>query len=1134
MTQISIKTCSFVYGRSSTIGLIALLALLILLSTPALAQDSLEVGVSVESLQARIAELESASDQAANESVLAEYRQALAYLRERERFTEQARDLERAGLEAPLREAELRENLTSSRQDEVQSGLDGTESIDEVEQQLALARADVLASDQALERSAKQANALRARRDLAQQRLAEVNEEIRRLQTALDTAALPGSNSLSNPETTAARTRAAALAAENEFLEQDLLTQPARLGLLEAQREDAARQLERDRTRVDLLQRALAELRGIEAERTLADSGAANLRSMTESELVEESLLRNDELASELAQLSELIRQTAAENRAAQQQLDSLRLRYESARQKLEIVGLSPALGRFLQAEERDLPETRDFNQSSRAREDRIAAAGLRELQLQDELESWQPISQRIEELLASIEPDRVPSVRAEVEGVVQARSDLLGQLIAANNDYLRTLSELETTERQSLQVTENYGDFLARNLLWLRNEPPLSFAKLLGLPNELIAVFSSPRWVDGLHVLFAHALTSPLQIAAFLIVLIAAWKRSAVLTVLRETATMVGKPSADSMGSTLLALGYTVALAIPWPLLVLTVGLELVDGPLANQSSAAFGDALLRTVPILFFLLAARNLCLPGGVADAHFQWSPIALAELRRELLQLGLTVLLPGIFLIIAYRFAPPEQTFGFGQLIYLVPVFGLARFLYRLLRPGNSIVEHLRRRPGTAFSPKIGWAWLIVTLAMPLLMGVVAVTGYMYSASILLDRSIQTLLFALVLALISELGARWLLVVRRRVRLKELLARRAAAREQENAESPVSTVEGTAIPEAGEDLATLDSDSRALINVVLSIVALLGVVAIWSPVFPALVNLSGITLWEYAKDVSGEQMMVRVSLADLLLALLLSALTFAAARSLPALVEIILRQRGSIPTGSRLAFATLARYSIVLIGLGMVLSIIGINWSKLQWLVAALGVGIGFGLQEIVANFISGLIILIERPVRVGDVVTVGEDTGRVVRIQIRATTIRKWDEQELIVPNKEFITSRVVNWSLSDETCRILFMVGIAYGSDVEKALRLINEAATEHPVVLAEPPPLVTFESFGDNSLNLGLRCYVPSVSDRLQTTTALHVAINRKFADAGIVIAFPQRDVHLDTSSPLEVRMLGAVSRED
>ena len=198
----------------------------------------------------------------------------------------------------------------------------------------------------------------------------------------------------------------------------------------------------------------------------------------------------------------------------------------------------------------------------------------------------------------------------------------------------------------------------------------------------------------------------------------------------------------------------------------------------------------------------------------------------------------------------------------------------------------------------------------------------------------------------------------------------------------------------------------------------------------------------------------------------------------------------------------------------------------DWSRLQWLIAALGVGIGFGLQEIVANFISGLIFLFERPIRVGDVVTVGDTEGAVSRIQIRATTIRTWDGQELLVPNKEFITGRLLNWSLSDQTTRLKVPVGIAYGSDVQQAMKLMDDAARQNQTILSDPAPYVMFLGFGDNALQLELRCFVGVQSHRLPAITNLHEVINRYFNEAGISISFPQRDVHLDASKPLDVRI--------
>ncbi|MEW8561158.1 MAG: mechanosensitive ion channel domain-containing protein, partial [Candidatus Thiodiazotropha sp.] len=147
-------------------------------------------------------------------------------------------------------------------------------------------------------------------------------------------------------------------------------------------------------------------------------------------------------------------------------------------------------------------------------------------------------------------------------------------------------------------------------------------------------------------------------------------------------------------------------------------------------------------------------------------------------------------------------------------------------------------------------------------------------------------------------------------------------------------------------------------------------------------------------------------------------------------------------------------------------------------------------------------------------------------GVVSRIRIRATTITNYDKQELLIPNKEFITGRVINWTLTDKVNRIIITVGVAYGSDVNKAMELMIETAEENENVLQEPKPVATFEAFGDSSLTLLLRAYLGSMDNRLATITALHEGINNKFLEAGIEIPFPQRDLHLVSANPLRVKI--------
>ena len=178
---------------------------------------------------------------------------------------------------------------------------------------------------------------------------------------------------------------------------------------------------------------------------------------------------------------------------------------------------------------------------------------------------------------------------------------------------------------------------------------------------------------------------------------------------------------------------------------------------------------------------------------------------------------------------------------------------------------------------------------------------------------------------------------------------------------------------------------------------------------------------------------------VTLADVGLAAIIACVTFVAARNAPGLIEISILRRLPLDNSVRYAITTLASYAIVLVGVIVGCNTIGLRWSQIQWLATALTFGLAFGLQEMFANFVAGLIILFERPVRVGDIVTVDDTTGIVSRIRIRATTITNWDRKEYIVPNKEFITGKLLNWTLSDQVNRIVINVGIAYGSNTKRA-----------------------------------------------------------------------------------------------
>ncbi len=255
---------------------------------------------------------------------------------------------------------------------------------------------------------------------------------------------------------------------------------------------------------------------------------------------------------------------------------------------------------------------------------------------------------------------------------------------------------------------------------------------------------------------------------------------------------------------------------------------------------------------------------------------------------------------------------------------------------------------------------------------------------------------------------------------------------------------------------------------------------------------------------------------LTLADLLMAIIFGILTLVAARNLPALLELTVLQRLPMDGGARYAISTITRYVILLLGVSAVSGALGVGWQQIQFLAAALTFGLAFGLQEIFANFVSGLIILIERPVRVGDIVTVGGVEGRVTQLRMRATTILDWDRKESLIPNKQFITGNIVNWTLSDSVTRTVIPVGVAYGSDTASVRKILLQVAHESDLVLKDPEPTAIFLRFGDSTLDFQLRVFIENRDIWPEMINQLHTDIDKAFREAGIEIAFPQRDIHI------------------
>jgi potassium efflux system protein len=251
-------------------------------------------------------------------------------------------------------------------------------------------------------------------------------------------------------------------------------------------------------------------------------------------------------------------------------------------------------------------------------------------------------------------------------------------------------------------------------------------------------------------------------------------------------------------------------------------------------------------------------------------------------------------------------------------------------------------------------------------------------------------------------------------------------------------------------------------------------------------------------------------------QVLQALVIAVVTYYAVRNLPGLLELAVLRSTSFEPGTRNAISTLGQYAVTGFGLVLLSNVLKLDWERFGWMAAALSVGLGFGLQEIVANFVCGIILLFEQPIRVGDVVTLDTTTGTVTAIHLRATTITNWDRQDFVVPNKNLITGTILNWTLNGSVNRIVLPVGVAYGTDTDHAQQILLDIADSHPAVLKDPKPIASVEQFADSSVNLMLRAYLAELGQRIGTTSELLTEIQKRFNAAGIEIPFPQQDLHL------------------
>jgi len=821
----------------------------------------------------------------------------------------------------------------------------------------------------------------------------------------------------------------------------------------------------------------------------------------------------NRELSQALNQQAQRMDLVASQQRQATNQTLQVRQALNTLREQAQWLGSSNLLGEALRAQVARLPEMPKPQQL----DTEMAQLRVHRLRYEDLLNK-QP------QLRESHQNNGEPLTAEEsriLDAQLNTQKELLTSLLQGGDTLILELTKLKVSNGQLEDALTEVNEATHRYLFWTSDVSPISLSWPLDIVQDLRRLISlntfSQLGKASIMMLTSKETLIPL-FAALILVGFSISSRKHFTRFLERSSSRVGKVTQDHFWLTMRTVFWSILVASPLPVLWMTLGYGLQEAwpyPLA----VAIGDGVTATVPLLWVVMICATFARPNGLFVAHFGWPRNRVARaMRYYLMSIGLIV--PLIMALIMFdNLNDREFSASLGRLCFILICGALAIVTLSLKRAGLPLYLD---KEGNGDNMVNSLLWNLM-MGAPLLAILAAAVGYLATAQALLARLETSVAIWFLLLVIYHVIRRWMLIQRRRIafdrarhRRAEMLAQRARG-EEEN-QYPIS-MEGLPEVDITEvDLDTLSAQSLRLVRSILMLIALLSVIILWSEIHSAFGFLENISLWDVTSTVQGVESLEPITLGAVLIAILVFIITLQLVRNLPALLELAVLQHISLTPGTGYAITTITKYLLMLIGGLVGFSMIGIEWAKLQWLVAALGVGLGFGLQEIFANFISGLIILFEKPIRIGDTVTIRDLTGSITKINTRATTISDWDRKEIIVPNKAFITEQFINWSLSDSVTRVVLTVPAPTDADTEEVTQILVTAAERCSLVLDNPAPEAFLVDLQQGIQLFELRIYAAEMGHRMPLRHELHQLILAGFREHGIEMPFPPFQMRLES----------------
>ena len=844
---------------------------------------------------------------------------------------------------------------------------------------------------------------------------------------------------------------------------------------------------------------------------------AQSQNQVQQAQQQQQKSVNNDYIQKELernAQLSQfLLQQTEKTNTLTQDELrmrnvlDNLTQTQHTIDEQISALQGTLVLSRIIQQQKQKLPTNLNIQGLSK----QIADLRVQIFDITQRRNELYDLDSYISKVEAEENQVFTAEEKTQLENLLLERRKMASDVIKSLNNQLNLAISLELTQQRITQISDQIQAQLDQQSFWVRSNNPINLDWLKALPTSLDIQFSGMLKHLGFPTNFDNL---PYLLSYVLILIIIGGAIFKFKPTIKQRLALINSEintlRSDSQWHTPIALVLTGLLNLSGTLWFLAV-CQMI-GFFFFRDPQEFWDWSFRMAGYWWFFNVWYAIYRPNGIFVRHFGFAQNDAEKFRSVVKHIIVAVIL----LLNTSVFSNVMDNGLANDVLGELNTIAALIFCVVMIAPRfNSALRSFEKSQSKRNNVVVKTIQVLLQL-IPVGLIVLVVLGYYYTALNLIQHMINSYIAWCVWFILRQTVYRGITVSSRRLAHRRLQEKRRQKAEDLNDTPPSDDVVLVTAQEEGLALNEVRSQLLRFADLFIWTTLFAIFYFVWSDLITVASYLRDITLWQQSSQVDGVSVTESITLFNLLVALVIIAITYVLVRNISGILEVLVFSRVKLSQGTPYTITTLLTYVIVAIGGAWAFATLGMSWSKLQWLFAALSVGLGFGMQEIFANFVSGIILLFERPIRVGDTVTINDVTGTVAKIRIRAITIIDPDRKEVIVPNKSFVTGQVTNWALSNTVTRLIVNIGVAYGSDLALVKRLLLQAANEQPGILKDPEPHALFLSFGASTLDHELRVYVGQLSERTSVTDALNRRINELFAENNIDIAFNQLDVFI------------------